>query len=120
MDTASTMEDGANLSQRIAGRVRELRAARSLSLEGLASRTGVARAMISLMGRGESAPPAVVLKKLAPGWGVLRVSLFDPPVAAGGSGPVARGEDQPEWRAPASGYVRRNVSPPGLQQPMQI
>jgi hypothetical protein len=24
------------------------------------------------------------------------------------------------WRDPASGYVRRNVSPPGAPQPMQI
>src|SRR5262249_5653504 len=28
--------------------------------------------------------------------------------------------DQPEWQDPASGYVRRNVSPPGVPQPMQI
>ena len=33
---------------------------------------------------------------------------------------MARRDDQPQWRDPASGYVRRNVSPPGVPQPMQI
>jgi mannose-6-phosphate isomerase-like protein (cupin superfamily) len=64
----------------------------------------------------------VVLEKLAAGLGVMLASLFDPPVAAAQapSGPVARRDDQPLWRDPASGYLRRNVSPPGVPQPMQI
>jgi quercetin dioxygenase-like cupin family protein len=33
---------------------------------------------------------------------------------------VARREDQLLWKDPASGYVRRNISPPGEPQPMQI
>jgi quercetin dioxygenase-like cupin family protein len=33
---------------------------------------------------------------------------------------VARRDDQPQWQDPASGYLRRNVSPPGVPQPMQI
>ena len=39
---------------------------------------------------------------------------------AWGLRPLARRKDQHEWRDPASGYVRRNVSPPGVPQPMQI
>jgi uncharacterized cupin superfamily protein len=35
-------------------------------------------------------------------------------------GPVARRDDQPQWQDPASGYRRRNVSPAGVPQPMQI
>jgi quercetin dioxygenase-like cupin family protein len=42
--------------------------------------------------------------------------LFEPEGEA--SGPVTRKADQPLWRDPASGYVRRNVSPPGA--PFQI
>ena len=78
--------------------------------------------MISLIERGESSPTAVVLEKLAAALGVMLASLFDAP--PGGSrepvGPVARRDDQPQWRDPGSGYVRRNVSPPGVPQPMQI
>jgi transcriptional regulator with XRE-family HTH domain/mannose-6-phosphate isomerase-like protein (cupin superfamily) len=113
------MEDAASdLNQRIGGRVRALRGARGLSLDALAGKAGVSRSMISLIERGESSPTAVVLEKLAAGLGVTLPALFDAPAAA--HGPVARREDQPQWRDPASGYVRRNVSPPGVSQPMQI
>ena len=116
------MEDTiSDLNQRIAERVRELRAAHGLSLDALASKSGVSRSMISLIERGESSPTAVVLEKLAGGLGVMLASLFDTPAAAEApSGPVARRDDQPLWQDPASGYLRRNVSPPGVPQPMQI
>jgi transcriptional regulator with XRE-family HTH domain len=116
------MDEGPDLSQRIAARVRELRAARRLSLEQAARRSGVSRSMISLIERGESSPTAVVLERLATGLGATLASLFDPPAAAPRPprGPIARHADQPEWRDPASGYLRRNVSPPGVPQPMQI
>jgi len=125
VDIVSTIMDGAvasDLNQRIAERVRELRAGQGLSLEALASKSGVSRSMISVIERGESSPTAVVLEKLAAGLGVMLASLFDAPDAAGpaSSGPVARRDEQPQWRDPASGYLRRNVSPPGVPQPMQI
>jgi transcriptional regulator with XRE-family HTH domain len=123
VDIESIMEDTASdLNQRIAERVRELRAAQGLSLDALASKSGVSRSMISLIERGESSPTAVVLEKLAAGLRVMLASLFDTPAAAAQapSGPVARRDDQPQWQDPASGYLRRNVSPPGVRQPMQI
>jgi transcriptional regulator with XRE-family HTH domain len=115
-------EASSDVNQRIAERVRELRAAQGLSLEALAGKSGVSRSMISLIERGESSPTAVVLEKLAAGLGVMMASLFDVPASEGQAprGPVARREDQPQWRDPASGYVRRNVSPSGVPQPMQI
>jgi transcriptional regulator with XRE-family HTH domain len=117
------MEDtAADLNQRIAERVRALRAAHGLSLDALAKKSDVSRSMISLIERGESSPTAVVLEKLATGLGVMLASLFDTPAAAGRASthPVARRDAQPQWQDPASGYIRRNVSPPGVPQPMQI
>ena len=114
-------EAAPDLNQRIAERVRELRAAQGLSLDAVAIKSGVSRSMISLIERGESSPTAVVLEKLAAGLGVTLASLFDAPATAQApGGPVARREDQPQWQDPASGYVRRNVSPPAVPQPMQI
>lgn len=114
-------EDATDLNMRIAERVRELRAAHGFSLDALAGKSGVSRSMISLIERGESSPTAVVLEKLAAGLGVTLASLFDAPAAdRQHGGPVARRADQPQWRDPASGYVRRNVSPQGVPQPMQI
>ena len=114
------MEDGAetDLNQRIAGRVRDLRASRRLTLEVLAERSGVSRSMISLIERGESSPTAVLLERLAAGLNVPLASLFDTPGKT--SGPVARRAQQAQWRDPASGYLRRNVSPNGFPSPIQI
>lgn len=123
LDIPSTMKEApSDLPRRIADRVRELRTAHALSLDDLAGRCGVSRSMISLIERGESSPTAVVLEKLAAGLGVTLSSLFDAPL--GGSsvpaGPVARRKDQLEWKDPGSGYVRRNVTPVGVGQPMRI
>jgi transcriptional regulator with XRE-family HTH domain len=114
------MLDGAesDLNQRIAGRVRGLRASRGLTLEALAERSGVSRSMISLIERGESSPTAVLLERLAAGLGVPLASLFD--TSGADPQPVARRADQSRWRDPASGYLRRNVSPDGFPSPIQI
>jgi transcriptional regulator with XRE-family HTH domain len=127
VDTVSNMKETAaetasDLNQRIAARVRELRARQFLSLTALAGKSGVSRSMISVIERGESGATAAVLDKLAAGLGVTLASLFDAPaaLAATAGGPVARHEDQPLWQDPESGYRRRNVSPPGVLQPMQI
>jgi len=120
-NTSIMAEPAADLNGRIAERVRELRATHGLSLDALATRSGVSRSMISLVERGESSPTAVVLEKLATGLGVTMAAMFDPPRGAGTpGGPIARRAEQPLWRDPASGYLRRNVSPPGVPQPMQI
>jgi transcriptional regulator with XRE-family HTH domain len=112
-------ETSPGLDARIAGRVRELRAARALSLDALAARSGVSRSMISVIERGRGSATAVVLEKLAAGLDVTLAALFDPPSASTG-GPVARRAEQPAWRDPASGYLRRNVSPSGTSHPMQL
>jgi len=107
-----------DLNWRIAGRVRDLRALRGLTLETLAERSGVSRSMISLIERGESSPTAVLLDRLATGLNVPLASLFDAPGPT--PQPVTRRADQRQWRDPASGYVRRNVSPGGFASPIQI
>lgn len=122
MDNKSIIKEGANdLNQRIASRLGELRAALGFSLATLADKSGVSRSMISLIERGESSPTAVVLEKLSSALGVTLASFFDPPAAAEqAADPVARYENQPQWRDPESGYRRRNVSPPGSAHPMRI
>jgi len=112
------MKDSTSLNERIAQRVRDLRTAASLSLDGLSQRCGVSRSMLSLIERGETSPTAVVLDKLAAGLGVPLASLFEaaPPV----NEPVSRRADQATWQDPHSGYLRRNISPGGIQSPTRI
>ena len=110
--------DADHLNQRIAQRVVELRAAAGLSLGALAERSGVSRSMISLIERGETNATAIVLEKLASALGVALAALFEARRAA--PSPLMRRAEQPEWRDPASGYLRRNVSPPDQASPLHI
>jgi transcriptional regulator with XRE-family HTH domain len=57
-------------SGRLGGRVKELRRGRGLTLDELADLSGVSRAMISKLERGEKNPTLVVAAKLAEGLGV--------------------------------------------------
>jgi transcriptional regulator with XRE-family HTH domain len=109
-------------------RLRTARRARDWPIDRLASASGVSRAMISKIERGESSPTAVVLGKLS---AALELSIAEllaaapaaaPAAAAGAGAPppgqapagglVRRAADAPEWRDPDTGYLRRQLSTP--------
>jgi transcriptional regulator with XRE-family HTH domain len=115
MSEVVALED---INQRIAHRVAALRAEAALSLDALAARSGVSRSTLSLIERGETSATAVVLEKVAAGLGVALAALFETEREA--PGPLMRRAEQAEWRDPASGYVRRNVSPPDFPSPLRI
>jgi transcriptional regulator with XRE-family HTH domain len=101
-----------DINKIIAGRINELRETQKLSLDSLAALSGVSRSNISLIERGQSSASATVLDKLAAALGVTLSSLFEnrnTPAAA--PSPVSRATDQLVWTDPASGYLRRNLSP---------
>ncbi|WP_127998281.1 helix-turn-helix domain-containing protein [Piscinibacter defluvii] len=110
-----------DITPRLARRVHALREANGLSLDALAERSGVSRSAISLIERGQSSPTAVVLDRLAAALGVTLASLFEADAAArtAAPAPLARVAEQPVWTDPASGYVRRNVSP-AWPSPIQL
>ncbi len=110
------MEDTPALLLLVGSRVAERRAALKLSLDDLAARTGVSRAMISRIERGEVHASAVVLDRLCGGLGLTLSALF----ARAAGAPLLRRADQPEWRDPSSGYVRRDVAPPGTGSAVRI
>lgn len=106
------------LARQIGDRLRALRKAHGLSLDALADLSGVGRSTISLIERGESSPTASVLNRLAAAFGLPLASLFDR--AETTAGPLARQSDQPVWRDPHSGYIRRAVSPDRPDTPLRI
>lgn len=110
-------DSSTDLNDRIAERVRALRAERGLSLDALATRSGVSRSMISLIERGENNPTAVLLARLAQALDVPLASLLDNPPTPEA---VSRRATQTVWRDPASGYLRRSVSPTGPDIRTQI
>ncbi|MEJ1979276.1 MAG: helix-turn-helix domain-containing protein [Acetobacteraceae bacterium] len=113
MSPADTDIDG-----RIGARIRALRAERNLTLDGLADRADVSRAMLSRIERGESSPTAQLLVKVCGGLGVTLSVLFAE--AETPASPLARRPNQPTWRDPATHYLRRHVSPPGTGSPVDI
>lgn len=90
----------------IARRIRLEREARAWSLADLAARAGVAKATVSKIERGEMSPTAVMLVKIA---GAFDLTLAGLLLRAEGGDLLVRASEQPVWRDPASGYVRRQV-----------
>lgn len=113
------MESESDINGHLAARLRGLRTRHGLTLDGLAELTGVSRSMISVIERGESSPTAVVLNRLASGLGVSLASLFATEGRPDAS-PLVRHAEQREWRDPESGYLRRTLSPPGVQSPLEL
>ncbi len=110
------MED--ELEMAIGTRLRSLRISRSLTLDELALTSGVSRAMISRIERGEASPTAALLARVCAALGLSLSAFFADDGDA--ASPLARREDQKVWRDPETGYLRRAVSPPGTASPVDI
>jgi transcriptional regulator with XRE-family HTH domain len=91
----------------LADRVRLERETRGWTLADLARRSGVSRAMISKIERREASPTASVLVRLASAFDLTLGGLIAR--AEGQSARHVRVADQPVWRDPSSGYVRRQI-----------
>lgn len=99
------------LDQRLSERLALLRQRQQWSLDELAQRTGISRATLSRLERGETSPSASLLNRLCAAYGLpmsrLLAELESAPVA-----PLPRSA-QPFWMDPETGFRRRMVSPPG-------
>src|SRR5882762_6783603 len=102
----STMVD--QVDSTIAARIRGERASRRWSLDELAERSRVSKAMISKIERAEASPTAALLGRLSGAYG-LTLSTLLAESETPHRGPV-RAADQATWRDPATGYIRRQVS----------
>lgn len=99
----------ADIDAAVAQRVQALRQARGLSLAALADASGVSKAMISRVERAQSSATATLLGRLAAGLGVTLAELLAPGPAAPQR--LTRLAEQPLWRDPGVGYLRRQVAP---------
>ena len=95
----------------IAARLKHEREARDWSLSDLADRSGVSKAMISKVERGEASPTATVLGRLSGAFGLpLSVLLA---LAEQAPDRLVQHREQPVWHDPETGYMRRAISPSG-------
>lgn len=93
----------------LAENLRRLRRAAGLTLDGLAARAGVSRAMISKVERGASDPTATVLGKLAAGLDVSLSQLLGDRTPR--SPRLLARRDQISFTDPRTGFGRRSLSP---------
>ena len=100
----------------MSSRLRALRDELGLTIQKLAERSGVSRAMISRIERDESSPTTPLLNRLSVGLGVqLSTLLGDTSYRAPRMrerAPVATRLQQKLWTDPDSGIRRRSLTPP--------
>jgi transcriptional regulator with XRE-family HTH domain len=114
----STIAD--DLDARLGPHMRTERERRGWSLTDLARRSGVSRAMINKVERGEASPTASLLGRLSGAFG-LTLSTLLARTETGRAGRLVRAEDQLLWTDPATGYVRRQIAPaPGSDLPVDV
>ena len=94
---------------RLGARVRDLRRERGWTLEHLAERSGVSRAMISKLERGEKNPTLVVAAKVAEGLGVSLSRLVG--IEERRRVVVVPREGRMVMRDPETGFERQLLSP---------
>lgn len=113
------MENEADpLESAIGERLRLLRTARNQTLDDLAGASGVSRAMISRIERGEASPTAQLLSRLCAALDLTLSAFF---AFSGGKGdPLSRRAAQPVWRDPETGYQRRAVSAPDTASRVEV
>lgn len=90
----------------IARRIRLERDARNWSLAELAEKSGVAKASISKIERGEVSPSAGILVRLASAFDLTLAGLL---LRAEETGRLFRSHAQAVWTDPKTGYVRRQI-----------
>jgi transcriptional regulator with XRE-family HTH domain len=91
----------------LADRIAAERASRGWSLAELSQRSGVSRSMLSKIERREASPTATVLLRIASAFELTIAGLLaDAPAE---TPRVLRAADQPTWKDPATGYIRRQV-----------
>ena len=96
-------------SVQLANRIRLERDARGWALADLAERSGVSKATISNIERADVSPTAVILVRLAAAFDLTLAGLLLRAEEGGEADRVTRAADQPEWRDPATGYLRRQI-----------
>ncbi len=108
-DFANTANTALKVAQGVGAAVKATREVQQISLSDLAKRAGVSKSVVSRIEAGLTSPTAVMLAKLAEGMTVSLSSLL-----RGDMGPpvhIQQLAEQPIYKDPKTGLVRRTLSP---------
>jgi transcriptional regulator with XRE-family HTH domain len=106
------------IEARIAARLAARREELALTLDALAERSSVSRAMISRIERREASPTAALLGRLCAGLGLTLSGLMA--AVEEHRSALLKAKEQPLWRDPATGFERRAMNPAGTSSPVEI
>ena len=103
----------------VGSRVKRLRTQAGLTLEEFAAQSGVSRAMLSKVERGEKSPTLAIIVRIAKGLNVSMSTLMGAePDAAQVS--VIRRASRLAFKDPESGFERHNLSPTHLDNDLEF
>lgn len=112
MDKYEKMSDSETtvFDRKLAARLTALRLEQGWTLDMLAGRSGISRATLSRLERGETSPTAALLGRLCASFGLTMSRLL----ADIDTAPMllVRAGVQPVWIDPETGFRRRSLSPP--------
>jgi transcriptional regulator with XRE-family HTH domain len=97
-----------DIDTQIAERLKTFRLGHGWTLEQLAGASGVSRAMISKIERGETSATAALLSRIC---GALTIPVSDLLAPEAAPAVITRKGERSSWRDPATGFVRAIVSP---------
>jgi len=105
--------DNHDYRQKLAARLATLRVQHNRTLEALSSVSGISRATLSRIERGEVSPTAEVLNQLCIVYGMTMSRLLAEVEQAADN--LFTLEEQPLWRDERNGFERRMLLPPANQ-----
>lgn len=108
-NTTGILAEEAVSSERLGERVRTMRRGAGLTLDELAERAGVSRAMLSKVERGEKNPTLVVAARISEGLGVTLTQLIE--TEKRGSVVMIPRAGRRVMRDPETGFERQAISP---------
>jgi transcriptional regulator with XRE-family HTH domain len=113
------VDDSEQAVAQLAARIRQLRAHTGMTLEQLAQRSGVSRAMLSKVERGEKSPTLPVIVRIAGGFN-MSLSAFlgaepDPSDVA-----IIRHAKRLTFKDPETGFERAVLSPAHLDNGVEV
>lgn len=96
-------------SNKLANHLKQMRLDKGLSLDQLATETGVSRASLSRLENGSVSPTTDVLSKLCVTYKIKMSKLLA--MLEGDFEPLIKHENQLYWKDPDIGFTRQSVSP---------
>lgn len=107
------------INQSLGKRVKQLRADNKLTLDELAARSGVSRAMLSKVERGEKSPTLPVVVRIAKGLAIPLSQLIGE-IPKPASVTVIRSHERLSFRDPESGFERWVLSPDHINNGIEL